>query len=165
MVYLICCRGTVSLLQLQTLLEMKTPFTGEVTLKVSRPAELSKRSFVQWNDCFGLKKVVRFDNSLKIFNFFFITYVLLKNRQLHGDHHMYVANTKELNMGWLVNQLVNVSSVGRALQQNHGSQGFSSFRSPYFFLLLSFIFTSAHGDGLENLILDQDIHILVSLLH
>lgn len=59
MVYLICCRGTVSLLQLQTLLEMKTPFTGEVTLKVSRPAELSKRSFVQWNDCFGLKKVVR----------------------------------------------------------------------------------------------------------
>ena len=33
------------------------------------------------------------------------------------------------------------------------------------FLLLSFIFTSAHGDGLENLILDQDIHILVSLLH
>ena len=127
MVYLICCRGTVSLLQLQTLLEMKTPFTGEVTLKVSRPAELSKRSFVQWNDCFGLKKVARFDNSLKIFNFFFIPYVLLKNRQLHGDHHMYVANTKELNMGWLVNQLVNVSSVGRALQQNQGSQGFSSF--------------------------------------
>ena len=62
-VYLICHRGTVNLLLLQTLLEMKTPFIGEVTIKVSRPAELSKRLFVQLNDCFGLKKVVRFGKS------------------------------------------------------------------------------------------------------
>ena len=62
MVYLICHRGTVNLL-LQTLPEMKTPFIGEVTSKVSRPAELNKRLFVQLNNCFGLKKVVRFDKS------------------------------------------------------------------------------------------------------
>ena len=63
MVYLICHQGTVNLLLLQTLPEVKTPVIGEVTLKVSRPAELSKRPFVQLNDCFGLKKVVSFDNS------------------------------------------------------------------------------------------------------
>ena len=63
MVYLICHQGTVNLL-LQTLSEVKTPVIGEVTLKVSRPAELCKRPFVQLNDCFGLKKVVSFDNSL-----------------------------------------------------------------------------------------------------
>ena len=56
MVYLICHQGTVNLLLLQMLPEVKTPVIGEVTLKVSRPAEL--------NDCFGLKKVVSFDNSL-----------------------------------------------------------------------------------------------------
>ena len=64
MVYLICHQGTVNLLLLQTLPEVKTPVIGEVTLKVSRPAELSKRPFVELNDCFGLKKVVSFDNSL-----------------------------------------------------------------------------------------------------
>ena len=63
MVYLICHQGTVNLL-LQTLPEVKTPVIGEVTLKVSRPAELSKRPFVQLNDYFGLKKVVSFDISL-----------------------------------------------------------------------------------------------------
>ena len=64
MVYLICHQGTVNLLLLQTLPEVKTPVIGEVTLKVSRPAELSKRPFVQLNDCFGLKKVVSLENSL-----------------------------------------------------------------------------------------------------
>ena len=56
MVYLICHGGIVNLFLFQTLLEMKTPFIKEVMLKVSRPADLSKRSFVQLNDCFGLKK-------------------------------------------------------------------------------------------------------------
>ena len=56
MVYLICHGGIVNLFLFQTLLEMKTPFVKEVMLKVSRPADLSKRSFVQLNDCFGLKK-------------------------------------------------------------------------------------------------------------
>ena len=69
MVYLICHQGTVNLLLLQTLSEVKTPVIEEVTLKVSRPAELSKRPFVQLNDCFGLKKVVSFDNSLNFLNF------------------------------------------------------------------------------------------------
>ena len=65
-VYPICHQGTVSLLLLQTWPEVKTPFIGEVTLKVSRPTELSKRPFVQLNDCFGPKKVVSFDNSLNV---------------------------------------------------------------------------------------------------
>ena len=55
-VYLICHRGKVNLLLLQALLEMKPPFIGEVMIKVSRPVELSKRLFVQLNDCLVLKK-------------------------------------------------------------------------------------------------------------
>ena len=50
---------------------------------------------------------------------------------------MYVVNTKEVNMSWLVSQLVNVSPVGKALHWNHSSQGFSSCsRLNFFFLAL-----------------------------
>ena len=73
---------------------------------------------------------------------------------------MYVVNTKEVNMSWLVSQLVNVSSVGRALHWNHKSQGSSSCTKPEFFFQ-SLIFTSAYGYSLENLIFYQDIHTLV----
>ena len=69
MVYLICHWDTVNLLLLQTLLEMETQFIVEVTIKVSRPAEQANRPFVQQNDCFGLKKVVRLNNSLNFLNF------------------------------------------------------------------------------------------------
>ena len=69
MVYLVFHQGTAKFLLLQTLLEMKTPFIGKVTLKVSRPAELTNRPFVQLNDCFGLKKVVKLKNSLIFLNF------------------------------------------------------------------------------------------------
>ena len=135
--YLVCHQGTVNLLLLQILLEMKTPFIGKVTLKVSRPAELTNRPFVQLNNCFGLKKVVRLNNSSN-FNFSFIPYVLFKNKQLHGNHHMCIVNTKEVNMSWLVSQLVNVTSVDRALHQNHSGQGSSSCTSLNLFFLALF---------------------------
>ena len=67
-----------------------------------------------------------------------IILILFKNGKLHGNHHMYVVNTKEVNMSWLVRQLVNVCSVGKALHWNHSSQGFSSCSSLNFFFLALF---------------------------
>ena len=61
-----------------------------------------------------------------------IILILFKNGKLHGNHHMYVVNTKEVNMSWLVSQLVNVCSVGKALHWNYSSCSSLNF----FFLAL-----------------------------
>ena len=52
---------------------------------------------------------------------------------------MCIVNTKEVNMSWLVSQLVNVTSVDRALHQNHSGQGSSSCTSLNLFFLALYI--------------------------